>query len=379
MNLRDVIYGKKRERLYTETTMIGGIVCPLLKMNDWDVYIYGAGNDIDEVVLYFWGLGIQIKGIFDSDEKKSGGGVMDEVPIIYPNGVQNKFDPEKTFVIINTGYFQGIEQCEIINTLGRLGIKKFYSINDSEREQIKVQQIWSNTNRITFYREHIDEMEMAYHLLYDKKSKEIMTEFVRAYMEIGAYSLKQCNGSFKYFWGEGEDGSKEKLYRHLEDEVWINCGSCNGDTIFWYFANELMAKSVYAYEADELTYISLRKNLQYLPSEFREKVHPINEFINEKTNWSILNGEKVTLINADIEGGELDLLKSMKDIITLHRPVLAICAYHRADDLIEIPKYIEKITKGYKFVLRKYEASALNVRRVSELVLYAIPEERLEF
>lgn len=379
MNLRDVVNGKKRERIYTEARMIGGIVCPLLRMNDWDVYIYGAGDDIEEAVLYFWGLGIRIKGIFDCDRKKRGRFILDEVPILYPDENQNRFDSEKTFVIINTKYFFGIEHCEIVNTLLRIGITKFYAIGNEEKEEIKVQQNRTCNNRIRFYRDHIEELEISYNLLYDEKSKETKMEFVRVFMEVGTYRLKQCNSSFKYFYGEKEDGSKEKLYRHLEDEVWINCGSCIGDTIFWYFANGLSAKAVYAYEADGLAYHSLMKNLKYLPDAFRKKVHPVNEFIDGRTDWSILHCEKVTLINADIEGEELDLLKSLKDIIALHRPVLSICVYHRADDLIEIPKYIRQIVEGYSFVLRKYEGAVTNVRRTWELVLYAIPEERLEF
>ncbi len=40
--LRELILGTKRERVSTESTMIGGIICPLIKIQKWDVYIYGG-------------------------------------------------------------------------------------------------------------------------------------------------------------------------------------------------------------------------------------------------------------------------------------------------------------------------------------------------
>lgn len=169
---------------------------------------------------------------------------------------------------------------------------------------------------------------------------------------------------------------KEELYKHLENEVWINCGSNNGDNIFWYFANGLTAKAIYAYEADEKIYARLVKNIEYLPSDFKEKVYLINQFIDEQTDWKFVK-DKISLINADIEGEELKLIKSLRAVITEFRPVLAICVYHKASDLIEIPNYIQSIVDDYYLVLRKYESNVENVRRTAELVLYAIPKERI--
>lgn len=378
MDLESIIFGKKRERILTEGTEIGGIICPLIKMNRWDVFIYGGGIDVSAIILYFLNLGIHIKGILDCDPQKDGKIILDEVPIMNPNKISVSFTPEKTIVIINTFYYKGIEQFEIISLLLALGIKKFYELNAYEKRQIKVDtQIWVDAGRIEYYYEHYDALMKTYNALYDKKSKEIMLEFIRAYMELGTYGLKQCSSDVKYFYGQNPDMSKEEIYRHLDDEVWINCGSHIGDNIFWYFANGLNAKAIYAYEADTGTYSRLIKNLKYLPESYRRKVFPINELIDYKTDWKLLDGDKVTLINADIEGAELDLLKSMKEMIMRCRPVLAICAYHKASDLIELPEFIKEIVKEYCFVLRKYETNTENIRRTGELVLYAIPKERM--
>lgn len=377
-SLKNIIYGKKRKRLITDGLTIGGIICPLIKLNKWDVLVYGGGSDIHAIVLYFLNLGIHVKAILDCDPEKDGKMIFDEVPVINPYNIKKAFDPEKTIIIVNTWYFRGIEQYEIIKLFSELNLKKFYNLSDFELKELKADtHLWTDVGRIEYYYNHFEALQVTYDLLYDAKSKEIMLEFIRTYMECDTYKLEQCSSDIKYFYGQSTDMQREELYTHLDNEVWINAGASIGDNIFWYFANGLNAEAVYAYEADANAYTRLVKNLQYLPEKCKSKVFPVNEFIDKTTKWVTLKGRKVTLINADIEGGELNLLKSMKDIIMSCRPVLALCAYHKASDLIVLPEYIKSIVENYCFVLRKYESFSENIRRTGELVLYAIPKERV--
>ena len=72
----------------------------------------------------------------------------------------------------------------------------------------------------------------------------------------------------------------------------------------------------------------------------------------------------------------MELVKSMSSRIRKDRPVLALSAYHKAEDLTDLPEYINSIVDDYIFILRKYEASLYSYNRAAELVLYAIPSER---
>lgn len=75
---------------------------------------------------------------------------------------------------------------------------------------------------------------------------------------------------------------------------------------------------------------------------------------------------RVTFIKMDIEGSELKALMGAAQKIKKYKPKLAICIYHKPEDLVEIPAYILSLVPEYKFYIRHYSLSA------AETVLYAI-------
>lgn len=78
------------------------------------------------------------------------------------------------------------------------------------------------------------------------------------------------------------------------------------------------------------------------------------------------DSELPTFIKFDIEGAENEALIGSTDIIRRRKPKLAICAYHKIDDIYKLPRTIIGIRNDYKFALRQH------VYGRSEMVLYAI-------
>ena len=80
----------------------------------------------------------------------------------------------------------------------------------------------------------------------------------------------------------------------------------------------------------------------------------------------ILNSEKATFIKLDVEGAELNALMGAEQTIRNYHPKLAICVYHKPEDIWEIPAYILSLHDDYKFYLRHYSFN------MDETVLYAV-------
>lgn len=68
----------------------------------------------------------------------------------------------------------------------------------------------------------------------------------------------------------------------------------------------------------------------------------------------------------DVEGAELESLKGAKKIIQRDKPKMAICIYHKPEDVITLPVYIKELVPEYKFYLRSYSNAD------NEMVLYAV-------
>ena len=67
----------------------------------------------------------------------------------------------------------------------------------------------------------------------------------------------------------------------------------------------------------------------------------------------------------DIEGAEMDTLIGAQKIIKRCKPKLAVCIYHRMNDIIKIPIFLKELVPEYNFKVRQHSKSML------ETVLYA--------
>jgi hypothetical protein len=85
----------------------------------------------------------------------------------------------------------------------------------------------------------------------------------------------------------------------------------------------------------------------------------------------LLADEQPTYIKMDIEGAEYRALLGCRQVIAKHLPILAICLYHRQEDLWSIPLLVRSISDQYSLFLRRYSDECW------EQVCYAVPKERV--
>ena len=155
------------------------------------------------------------------------------------------------------------------------------------------------------------------------------------------------------------------LYRYLPDEVLVDCGAFDGDTVRRFLEVRGDAfRRVHACEPDPANRARFEQWCAGLPPAIREKIRiePVAvgaakakaRFAATGTAGSGVDNAGTfevdiaaiddltaagppTLIKMDVEGAELDALDGARRSISAHAPVLAVCVYHTSDHLVARP------------------------------------------
>ena len=80
----------------------------------------------------------------------------------------------------------------------------------------------------------------------------------------------------------------------------------------------------------------------------------------------VLAGQRASFIKMDIEGAEYKALQGAKRTIAAYKPKLAVCVYHKPEDIWEIPAMVLNIRSDYQLYFRHYSVGPL------ETVMYAL-------
>lgn len=268
--------------------------------------------------------------------------------------------------------------------------------NLSKKDQSKIRGVYSLSDQPSFLgliydyeylQNHENELEETYASLSDQKSKETMLNYVNSIInnrfDINV-TRKLCDSS-QYF--------AEDIINLKDDEVFVDCGAYNGDTL-WAFMNKVPGKKCrkyYALEPDSGSCSDISKmiscnsfrNVEIIRKGVWENSATlkftggtaINSCISstgsidvevDSIDNMLLNREKVTFIKMDVQGVELPALRGTAQIIKKDKPKLAICIYHKPEDIFRIPLYIKSINPSYKFYMRHHSWSLI------ETVLYAL-------
>lgn len=233
-----------------------------------------------------------------------------------------------------------------------------------------------------FLKEKSALLYQMYNELADSESKDVMEAYLYARYtgDVAQISNLNHDPAFLYDW---------KLLKLCKSDVVIDGGAYVGDTIkeIEQFLGELPL-DIYAFEPDEKNISELLRNFE--PESLRV-IHPIPaglyscdaemRFSNSGTLASSISEagdlvvavqaidshtayRNVTVIKMDIEGSEIEALRGAHDLLEEKKPRLAICIYHKNEDIVEIYEYLKQF--GYDFYLRQHSFSS------EETVLYAV-------
>lgn len=295
----------------------------LLK-NKRNIWVWGGGTYCTKLIReIFWKADIKAEGIIDKDSE------MKEVLNI----------PVHTYDTVN---FQNVD-CLIISMYNKSAVINCTDLAVS---------LGMDEENIIVYRNYQNSIEQS--------DKQYFDDFIKyeegeTFVDAGVLNLdtslrfaKECEKrnifDYKIYAFEPDEKSYDMCIKVKEqhpeiDIVLYNKGLWSSDTTVCFETTGTGSGSIIDKEdADRIEVVSLDSCVK----------------------------EKVTFIKMDIEGAELDALKGCQNTIKHYRPKLAICVYHKREDIIEIPKYIKSLVPDYPLYLRHYTNTFM------ETVLYAI-------
>ncbi len=226
--------------------------------------------------------------------------------------------------------------------------------------------------------QYIQQAEMpirrVFSLLQDDESRREYIDQLRwvAASEFGALSGRDARETYL----------PDEVFRLSSEEVLVDCGAFDGDTIRAFLRHRANAfQRIFAFEPDPANYRRLESYVAGLPAAiagrirvFRSAVSDRREVLRFDASGTVssrisgagaldvpcepiderLAGEAVTYLKMDIEGAEPKALQGARGTIAQHAPALAICVYHRQQHLWELPLQIDALRRDYRLFLRRY-------------------------
>lgn len=355
--------------------------------------LYGAGTEGFEFLN-----GLKFSGINPlcfCDKSKTGTEPHSGAAIIPPKALLEKEYCEANILISSSMY-----KTEIEDDLIQLGISRdrilsrslWFRLCLSVSEKFTLNKFLRGFHYLLMFHafsEMIDEKndtlllgyEKTYNMLADDKSRQILLDRIKFCLTDTLISHDPLDNV--YF--------DPQLMILSENEVFVDCGMFTADTAELFFKHtDNKYTHYYGFEPDEQNLKIAREFLSNQPNittigkglwstETRLKFQNgdlIGSMVCEEGESSIqvtsLDGyfadkpHVPTIIKMDIEGSELEALKGAEGIIRKYKPRLAICIYHKPEDMYTLPDIIKSFRNDYIFYLRQYSDT------FCDTVLYAI-------
>ena len=254
------------------------------------------------------------------------------------------------------------------------------------QESSKLNHLWLVEDKDKMFSEKIYDFK---ELLRDKKSINLLENITKLRLSLDPQYYTIPEG-IEYF------PADVPILNNLEKIKFVDCGAYIGDTIEELMKQKKEVAFSISFEPDHSNLVMLNNQLKKQKENFPNTnffIYPTgvyskntfllfdNNKISSSSNITTQDSNtKILVVNLDdtifsaapnylkmdIEGVEKEAILGSKNIIQKYKPNLAICLYHKPQDLWELPLLIHKIEPTYDMYLRVHEDMGLST------VLYCI-------
>ncbi len=321
-----------------------------LKGAEKPIVIYGMGDGCDKIISVCQERGIQISGIFASDEY-----VRDKVVHGFP--LTSYAKAKETFGDMIVLLAFGVFREDLMEKIVVLCQKE-------EMYAPEVPLFGGGLFDTAFYNENREKLLQVEEMLADELSRKVFGALVEYKLTGKIAPLFTCETKKK------ED--LVSLVPYKEGDIYADLGAYDGDTVLEWDEIHPDHGPIYAVEPNPKTFAKLCENTKGI-----EGVHPLPYAVWNKDESLTFNGksgrsaavsnegkvevqgrrvdsflQKAHFLKFDVEGAEREAIQGAEKIIRDQAPTLCVSAYHRTEDLFAIPLQIKAIQPKYKVYLR---------------------------
>lgn len=351
-----------------------------LKHTDLPIVLFGAGCTSNHILKVFRKKNIEPVCFCDNNIKKQNDKI-DSLEVLSLYDVVTRYADCKFYITTQLYY------CEIKRQLLDIGV--------SDERIVKYDLIcqfeWEY-NYQSFIKDYEEELNEFINELADEKSKETIIARLSFLVTRKRDYVTNVRSNVQYF--------DKSILDYQRIKTFIDVGVYTGDSILEFEKyNDMSQCVIYGFEMDEELYACAKRNLKHLgdkvilfkkavsdkdgieylagnlgimqsiePGTFSEKEKTEIVFETCKLDTVLDKDMSDVFIKMDIEGAELSAIKGAELFIKNNHPILAICIYHKAEDIIEIPRIIKNMYSNYELYVRHYSDNQ------TETVIYAIPK-----
>lgn len=353
-------------------------------LRDMPLVIYGAGTLGRRVAAAFIDRGATPVAFADADQSKHGS-LVDGIRVLSANDAVQAAGPGCCAIVAvwnphghsfqQSAHLLRIAGCASVVPLpavavGLSGLLPHFFLDDPRL-------LWDDRERIA----------IGYDSLADAASRQVFIAHLG--WRLGVPWPAQFVPDEPQYFPEG-------LFVQRDDEVFVDCGAYDGDTVRSFIGLWPHFERCHAYEPDPENLVRLRRMVRGLPAAVAGRVVVHDAATSDVAGESRFeprgDGGRVapdgglvvrtvrlddepfepvpTMIKADVEGAEEATLRGARRLVHDHAPVLAVCVYHRPSDLWELPLLCRRLCGDYALHLRAHGFDGW------ETVLYAVPPGR---
>lgn len=340
-----------------------------LRRTDKPIALYGMGLGAEKIMRILEQRGLPVSAVFASDGFVRGHSFHGFPVLSLSELVRQYPDP---FVLISFGS----QRPEVLEQM-KLVAQRF----ETAAPDVPVAGDLLFTPE--FLKERAADWEAVYAMLADQKSRDVFLQVIRYKLDGDIARLFGCESDKEEVW--------ETLLRPGAEETFVDLGAYTGDTVREFLSHTgNRCRAVVAMEPDAKTFRKLERFAQTKPYDtldircyhsgawdrretlafrrqagrnsaiaFSDSPAPGMPGVHEtlvqmEAPDHLVEGLTPSIVKLDVEGAEHQALLGCAGMIRSFHPRLMVSAYHRSDDLIDLPLLIRSLYPGYRMYLRHH-------------------------